>query len=657
MIIKELKMKNFGIYYGEHCLDLRCDEGRNIILIGGMNGRGKTTILEAVLLALYGKRSMSFTEHNTSYTEYLRNYINNVSNGETFLELSIELYLGQERVDILIRRSWTEGKRISDNLEVWKNAIPDKYLARHWDTYVEEILPSGVASLFFFNGEKISRLAGEETDEEMKRSIKALLGLDIIGRTITDVRRISKRKQKQVPFIKDNDEIKNLNDELNDIKTQLNRCRSDMAQLKERKEKYQKRLAREEDKFAKYGGFLGLDRQELVNEKEKLLVAVEEAKRGLVELASGAMPLLLLKPQLEKLYNTNKEEEMIKSARYGKALIENVMTRFVGKLETSGIDDDIQAELATFFNDEIRYIEELSDKKQVFSLSPFASQLIDSLLFDDFNYILKESSRRINEYRRLENSLEQVERHLLVEVDENETDSLLNNIKKLIQRTAETENHESFLQKEIERLESLENNLEISIDKLIRKVIDERDSREDAARIIKYANLTAEVLYCFQQKILENKVQNLAKKITKCFNCLSHKNNLWSKVQIDPNTLKMNLYDSSGKFVLKFQLSSGEKQMLAVSILWSLAQYSGLSLPVIIDTPLGRLDSSHRSNFLTKYLPNAGHQVIVLSTDEEINGAHLKLLEDHIYKKYFLQYHEGKKATKVVEGYFTGDVS
>ena len=72
MIIKELKMKNFGIYYGEHCLDLRCDEGRNIILIGGMNGRGKTTILEAVLLALYGKRSMSFTEHNTSYTEYLR---------------------------------------------------------------------------------------------------------------------------------------------------------------------------------------------------------------------------------------------------------------------------------------------------------------------------------------------------------------------------------------------------------------------------------------------------------------------------------------------------------------------------------------------------------------------------------------------------------
>ena len=107
-----------------------------------------------------------------------------------------------------------------------------------------------------------------------------------------------------------------------------------MAQLKERKEKYQKRLAREEDKFAKYGGFLGLDRQELVNEKEKLLVAVEEAKRGLVELASGAMPLLLLKPQLEKLYNTNKEEEMIKS-HFRKALIENVMTRFV-KLKHQG---------------------------------------------------------------------------------------------------------------------------------------------------------------------------------------------------------------------------------------------------------------------------------------------------------------------------------
>lgn len=91
--------------------------------------------------------------------------------------------------------------------------------------------------------------------------------------------------------------------------------------------------------------------------------------------------------------------------------------------------------------------------------------------------------------------------------------------------------------------------------------------------------------------------------------------------------------------------------MLALAILWGLAKASGKTLPVVIDTPMGRLDSLHRVNFVKKYLPNASHQVVVLSTDTEIEGKYLKMLSPFVGKKYLLTYDEIKRATEITEGY------
>ncbi len=79
---------------------------------------------------------------------------------------------------------------------------------------------------------------------------------------------------------------------------------------------------------------------------------------------------------------------------------------------------------------------------------------------------------------------------------------------------------------------------------------------------------------------------------------------------------------------------------------------SGRTLPVIIDTPMGRLDSSHRRTFVTEYLPNASHQVIVLSTDTEITGPHLDSLNGQVGRRYQLAFDEERQGTRIVEGYF-----
>lgn len=81
---------------------------------------------------------------------------------------------------------------------------------------------------------------------------------------------------------------------------------------------------------------------------------------------------------------------------------------------------------------------------------------------------------------------------------------------------------------------------------------------------------------------------------------------------------------------------------------------SGKQLPVAIDTPLGRLDSSHRNNLLERYFPTASHQVILLSTDTEIARKEIAILREHqaIAREYILEYDSGKRETTIKEGYF-----
>ena len=94
--------------------------------------------------------------------------------------------------------------------------------------------------------------------------------------------------------------------------------------------------------------------------------------------------------------------------------------------------------------------------------------------------------------------------------------------------------------------------------------------------------------------------------------------------------------------------------MFAIAIIWGLALSSGYKLPVVIDTPMARLDSAHRYNFINRYLPNASSQVIVLSTDEEVNGQYLDQLREHIGTYYTLKYDEVAKSTSILSGYFGG---
>ncbi|EFA74122.1 conserved hypothetical protein [Raphidiopsis brookii D9] len=163
-----------------------------------------------------------------------------------------------------------------------------------------------------------------------------------------------------------------------------------------------------------------------------------------------------------------------------------------------------------------------------------------------------------------------------------------------------------------------------------------------------------ENLKLFKEKLTLRKLNKLEEEVKNCFLYLLHKSDLVYRVGIDSKSFQLSLYDLHGKLVPKHRLSAGEKQLLAIAFLWGLAKVSGKQLPVAIDTPLGRLDSSHRNNLLERYFPTASHQVILLSTDTEIARKEIAILREHqaIAREYVLEYDSGKRETSIKEGYF-----
>jgi DNA sulfur modification protein DndD len=115
------------------------------------------------------------------------------------------------------------------------------------------------------------------------------------------------------------------------------------------------------------------------------------------------------------------------------------------------------------------------------------------------------------------------------------------------------------------------------------------------------------------------------------------------------------LYDRQSQPLPKAQLSAGEKQIYAISMLWALGKVSGRPLPIIVDTPLARLDREHRKLLVRHYFPVASHQVILLSTDTEVDQSSFVELRRHITREYNLEFDPAECDTTIAPGYFWKD--
>ena len=204
------------------------------------------------------------------------------------------------------------------------------------------------------------------------------------------------------------------------------------------------------------------------------------------------------------------------------------------------------------------------------------------------------------------------------------------------------------LNEDILNLEKQLRDLETAISQLYERHHVSREKAEFIAECDAIANLLDQ----FVVRLRESKVHLLQEKTFEMYHQLSSRSSLIKDLLIDPKTYEVSLHDRHGSAIRKSGLSAGEKEIFAVSLLWGLAQTSQLRLPIIIDTPLSRLDSSHRNHIVHSYFPNAGEQVVILSTDTEVDADYYAQLKPYLAGAGMLAFDQRQELTTYSPGYF-----
>ena len=179
-----------------------------------------------------------------------------------------------------------------------------------------------------------------------------------------------------------------------------------------------------------------------------------------------------------------------------------------------------------------------------------------------------------------------------------------------------------------------------------------QELRDDRDRILRCSRQVRGTLQAFRREMVKRHISRIERLVLDSYQQLLRKTSLVTRLSIDPQTFALELHTRPGAPLRAENLSAGERQLLGIALLWGLAKASGRPLPTAIDTPLGRLDTSHRTHFVERYLPFASHQTLVFSTDEEIVGGYLERLRPWIGRTYRLQYDDDAGLTRVAPGYF-----
>ena len=635
------------------------EDGRSIFLIGGMNGAGKTAIMEGVTYCLYGGKAEEIFR-NINRREKAKD------NANVVFELVIEMDDGSE---LVVKRSWTAGavsepkpRDLTERLVVVRDGKRVSVQSQEiWQDFIRAEIPPGITQFFFFDGEKIQAIAADDRSEvRLKSSLEAALGIQFINRLASDIVYIKQEERKGFIEITDED-LDFKQSELKREKSKQARKHQERESLQSELDDFKVQLSAAQKRF-EATFHAAPESREAMREQEKKrvleanrLAQVESEIRGLCE---KVLPFSIA----GKLFDgIRRQIEAERESISGEAIRENAANlakRIVRVVEepvpiyTERLSAERMAELERRIflllkegdpRANVTKVLDLSDRDAARMLNKMESLEGSDVFF--LKPLLEEARSLEAQIRRLEDvvqggTLTATERDLFDEMQA-ELESCSTQIGRKTEQLR-------LVEEDILALDKRSSALEVEIEKLYEK----HNVSKEKAEFIEECDAIASVLNQFIVRLRKDKVHLLQEKTFEMYRLLSSRSGLIKDITIDDKTYEVHITDRNGHDIRKSALSAGEKEVFAISLLWGLAQTSELKLPIIIDTPLSRLDSTHRDNIVNNYFPNAGEQVIILSTDTEIDTNYYRTLKPHLSGAASLEFDQRQELTTFRQGYF-----
>lgn len=655
MILRSIELENFGLYAGRQTLDLiprkRPGGATPVVLFGGRNGAGKTTLLEAVRLALYGKLALGHRVGQIEYEEHLLSRIHVGVGGKTSSSASVGMEFdyaegGRVHTYRVVRRWSAKGSRAPETLILEKDGRPIEGVPRdEWHHFLQDLIPPGVSQLFFFDGEKIAEIARDDVDDGLADAVRGLLGIELVGRLRTDLGLFMMRREVKESNAAGN-RLKATIDELAQVEDRIADAKEQVAELASRRSGQARLVANLKQRFAAEGGDAASQHVKLEATRDETRQQLSRRETELRDLANGLLPFAMAPTVAARLVSVLSRSNGGGAAETA-ALRERLLAwRGEGDPPRSAIWKEAHwRDLEAFLSAEGRATADPGAPLADLGSSERANLMHQ--LREVRETTVARAALIASEMDRLGGRLKEVEGHLVRATGEG-AELLGQEIGVANQQLDLVEAELKVREEELKALEFRRTTLRRDRDRLLKAQADAEATQGRAA----LAGRIGQVLERYEERLLESKLSILQTEFVRRFNHLARKGGFVADARIDRSTFATTLIDRDGREITKSALSAGEKQVYAIAMLWALAHASGRALPMIIDTPLARLDSEHRRSFVERYLPEASHQVIVLSTDTEVDDPLLRRLKPAVSHTYRLDYDPELRATTAHAGYF-----
>lgn len=653
MIFKTLTLENFRVFSGSHKIELAPRRDgllyKPVVLFGGLNGAGKTSILAAIRIALLGRRAVHVTLNKKDYQQHLNEQINSSAfrlDKSAIATIKLEFthtHQGEHSIYI-VERAWSSDG--DEQVRLYKNSEIEKSLNdEQVQSFLHELVPPGIGDLFFFDGEKIAALAEDDTGAYLKEAVEKLLGIDVINRLKDDLDIYIKQTNKNASDTKTKKLISELESEKASLLNEAHLEREHEAVVKTKLVDIERQVRVQEQKIQDKGGAWATTKNEEKNKAEQLIQNNASLESQILRELDGVFPIALAPKAMAALIETLENEEAAKEemAFYNK-LNENLpgLDAFLAT-QTSNDVADISSKIKVYF-DSLASAGQDSIRLDV-SRTEFATIKAQVLEAGEAN---QRCSSLSNELKAGEESLESLSINIERAPDEAELSELYEKL-----RLVDNEKHK-LSQTYVEHLKNAKGLITraFEIAKRLEKLYVSQKTEASVATAIQRVDSTNDVLDEFSQDLTAMRVRQLEELFTSSYRKLARKEDLKLSAKIEPSTFDVTLFDDEGRAINRKSMSAGEKQIFAFAVLEALGKLSGKVLPVVIDTPLGRLDSKHRDKLVKHYFPEAGEQVILLSTDTEVDEDFFNAIEPDVSHAYEIEFDQKTRCSSLREGYF-----
>lgn len=662
---------------------------KNVVLIGAKNGYGKTSLLEGIILGLYGREGMSTiaraipsnSDIDKTYDDFMERALHSQALQQGRMSITIQIVL-EDAVDRLkIVRKWHfngQGKHRRSDEEVQlytgKDEEPIKVPGlrpsrEEKDEFYQgliarKFIPFHLTEFFLFDGERVQQLAKQEKANTVKMGVEGIVGVQILRTLQQNLLDYAQNRRNGVENIED-ETLTRVNNQIAEIETRLDPCRQKRKELEDQIAPVEQRIEELTRTLRTMTGGNSANVKELMEDQFRFRRQRDKVEDRLNQMLRTDLAFALAGKPLRAGVSATLRAEIKRSEWLAsKNHTREKLDRILAGLEAE--EPVIEPALTEYQLVVLR--QRLSNVWETLWHPPPA----DCAVEERHTYLTEAERRKVIE------RLDKIERLGVAELekllaDHDEATVAINRLGQQIAALSGVEDHIREVTDELQQqhqhlgqlreqngIWSRQEQADTSELKRLRADAGRMAARHESAqpslaRAVK-ADMISTLISAAIEDLYPRYVTRLSNEMSSIYQQLAHKT-LVKRIEIAPDcTVK--LLGDKGHNIRTMDSSAGEDQIFALSLIAAIAKVSGTKVPIVMDTPLARLDTDHRRKVLQYFADHAGEQVIFLSQPDEVNGEYLKVIRNRVGKAYHVEFEElgnGVGKAHVRNGYFQSE--